>query len=269
MPNDPTGQPAEFQVNLKIGGRKLEASAPVSTGPVRPVDLLPLIQSLDDAVIRAAIDDETARGKTVTCRAGCGACCRQLAPIGQIEARYLVELLVAMPENRRAAIQRRFDDALAELDRRGLLDRLRAVASLAADANENDENHNAVVRRLAADYFEAQIPCSFLENEGCSIHSHRPLTCREFLVTSPAENCSGSRPERMEKVRLPLKLTHILYRFSDGKGQDTTRFVPLVLALEWAAENDVAEEPQMLAPEMFGNFLAQFAKPTDSTTADL
>jgi Fe-S-cluster containining protein len=268
MPNEPGGQPAEFEVNLKIGGRKLKASAPVPTGPVRPVGLLPLIQALDDAVIGAAIEDVTARGKKISCQAGCGACCRQLAPISPIEARYLAELVEQMPKDRRAAIRRRFEEALAEFDRRGLLDRLRAVAGLAAGGAEGGQLDNDAKLRLAADYFQAHVACPFLEDESCSIHPHRPLTCREFLVTSPAENCSGTVPEKMEKVHLPLKLTQILYRFSDGKGQDATRFVPLVLALQWAAANDPAEEPQMPSHEMFGHFLAQFARPTEKTEAD-
>jgi Fe-S-cluster containining protein len=37
------------------------------------------------------------------------------------------------------------------------------------------------------------MPCPFLEDESCSIHPDRPLVCREYLVTSPAELCAGPR----------------------------------------------------------------------------
>ena len=40
------------------------------------------------------------RGVRVSCRAGCGACCRQLVPIAEAEARRIRDLVEAMPEPR-------------------------------------------------------------------------------------------------------------------------------------------------------------------------
>ena len=41
------------------------------------------------------------------------------------------------------------------------------------------------MRILGREYFQLGIPCPFLEEESCSIYHDRPITCREYLVTSP------------------------------------------------------------------------------------
>ena len=46
---------------------------------------------------------------------------------------------------------------------------------------------------LAYEYFKHGIACPFLEDESCSIHPDRPMACREYLVSSPAENCRAPR----------------------------------------------------------------------------
>ena len=52
-------------------------------------------------------------------------------------------------------------------------------------------------------YFALGIPCPFLEEESCSIHPDRPLVCREYLVTSPAELCAGPTQEGVTPVPVP------------------------------------------------------------------
>ncbi len=48
--------------------------------------------------------------------------------------------------------------------------------------------------RSARRYFHLGIACPFLEDESCSIHADRPISCREYLVTSPAVNCADPKP---------------------------------------------------------------------------
>ena len=55
-------------------------------------------------------------------------------------------------------------------------------------------------RRLGLEYFKPQIPCPFLEDESCSIYAERPFVCREYLVTSPAENCTTLNEGTIEGV---------------------------------------------------------------------
>ena len=48
-----------------------------------------------------------ARGEAISCKAGCGACCRQLVPVSETEAHHLRDVVEAMPEPRRAAVTAR------------------------------------------------------------------------------------------------------------------------------------------------------------------
>jgi Fe-S-cluster containining protein len=99
-------------------------------------------------------------------------------------------------------------------------------------------------------YFAQGIPCPFLEEESCSIHADRPTACREYLVTSPAENCSRPTPETVEMVPVPLKVWTALSRFDEvPAGGRYICGVPLVLAPEWA-ESHPEEPPPRPGPEL-------------------
>ena len=175
-------QPAEpevvtAQVEMNLAGTQVQFTLTVPRAPVPPSSILPILHALSEAVQNGVAEALESGGKRISCRAGCGACCRQLVPITEIEARCLAELVDSLPEPRRTEIRARFDAAVRRLDEAGLLERLRHPARLPRDERES----------LGLAYFALGIPCPFLEEELCSIHADRPLVCREFLVTSPPE----------------------------------------------------------------------------------
>src|SRR5438046_326137 len=90
-------------VNLEatIGACELKMSVTVPAGPTRLDDLVPLLQILSDNVVAAAEREGEQQGKCVSCRKGCGACCRQLVPISPVEARDVARLVEEMPAPRR------------------------------------------------------------------------------------------------------------------------------------------------------------------------
>jgi len=195
-----------------------------------------------------AADKVQSEGLKISCRAGCGACCRQLAPVAESEAVYLAELVAAMPPERQEVVRARFRDALAALGE-PFLERLRDPVN-----TETMEKR----RRMGGEYFQRGVPCPFLEDESCSIHPNRPMSCREYLVTSPAENCRNPGPDTIRMTPLPLKLSQILYCFGDGVGNEATRWAPLVLSLEWAESRRRPDtEKQFSGPQLFKNFTAQ------------
>ena len=236
----------EFKLRLKVGDGELLAKVSVPTAPIRPADLLPVLQSLDDALVEAAIEAVRREGKMVSCRAGCGACCRQLVPISPTEARYLAELVAGLPQDRRSRVVERFRQASAALEARRLVDRLRAASHL-TDVDEKG--------RLARDYFRAQVACPFLEEESCSIHPDRPLSCREYLVTSPAARCQEPEASGIEKVPLYAKPTQVLFCFGDGEGGGEVCWLPLVLLADWAAAHGRDAQPRLPGDRMFQSFL--------------
>ncbi len=237
---------AELRFRLDLGERTIEASVFVPVAPVRVVELLPLMFAFTDALVAAATDQSEAAGKKVSCRAGCGACCRQLVPISHSEARHLAEGIEQMPPDRRQHVKERFRQAVEELDRHGILTRVR-------DSSRPMPREERV--KLGLDYFALGIPCPFLEQESCSIHPMRPAACREYLVTSPAENCSQPTAENIEMVQIALKPSRTLARFDDGVRSDAWQPIPLVQALEWVAEHASEPQPELPGRQMFENFL--------------
>src|SRR5262245_12146476 len=120
---------ASVSMSLRVGRDVLDVSLEVPAGPARIDDLLPALQGLADALVGHASRQVEAEGHRISCRAGCGACCRQLVPISEVEARRLAELVRALPDAERAVVEERFARALDALTANGLLDRLRDAAA--------------------------------------------------------------------------------------------------------------------------------------------
>ncbi len=172
-------------IELPIDGVPLEMKVSVPKIPVRPQQLLRTFQQMCNAFVELSVQRTEAAGEKITCRAGCGACCRQLVPISELEARQLNELVNALPEHRQQEIRRRFEVAKQKLQAADLLEIVR----------HPDRFADQVLVDTAKAYFRLGIPCPFLEQESCSIHADRPLACREYLVTSPASCCAGGTGE--------------------------------------------------------------------------
>jgi Fe-S-cluster containining protein len=210
--------------------------------------LLPVFQTLTEALVANGERTAAAEGRAVSCRKGSGACCRQLVPVSEIETRHIRDLVAAMPESRRSAVLSRFAEAIQWLDEAGLLDILRRPEAVPFEER----------RRLGLEYFGLGIPCPFLEDESCSIHPDRPIVCREYLVTSPAENCARPSPETIDRVALPSRLSGTLARFVEDGDAPRTTWVPLVLALEWAAAHP-SDGPPRPGPEWLQTLFRRWA----------
>jgi Fe-S-cluster containining protein len=233
--------------SVKLAGPdwELRTTMSVPQGPMRLGELLPLVQSFGDAVAASATKAAEGQGEKVSCKKGCGACCRQLVPIAEVEARRLAQVVRELPEPRRAAVRARFAAARRRLEEAGLLAKL---------LRRHDEWSEDEVQSFGLTYFHQGIPCPFLEAESCSIHADRPLVCREYLVTSPAEHCVRPTPETIERVRMPFKVWTALALF-DGVPAERRliRWVPLVLAPEWAEAHP--EEPEARpGPDLLAQF---------------
>lgn len=209
-------------VDLLISGLKVRVQVTAPTGLTSPAALLPQFESVTDALVAAGVKAVEAANQCISCRKGCGACCRQLVPISGIEARKLRVLVNKMPEHRRAEILARFESAKLRLGKAGVLEKLLAPESIKGKA----------VRQLGLDYFFVGVACPFLEDEACSIHKDRPLACREYLVTSPAAHCANPSPERIHRVKLPVQVSTTVRRLTEE--DETAAWLPLILALDWA-----------------------------------
>lgn len=244
-PPDALPEALTANLNLAVGGWKLQTSINVPTGPIQARQLIPLAQVLASRVADAVAEQSRQQGQPISCQKGCGACCRQLVPIAQSEARAIRELVKALPEPRRSQIRARFAEARRRLEQAGMFDDLLDHVRVADGA----------LQALGLRYFELGIPCPFLEDESCSIHPDRPVSCREYLVTSPAENCAHPSPETVHCLEMPLKVWAALAQM-DGRSQGSRlqHWVPLSVAPEWA-ETHPDEPPPRPGPELVGEFV--------------
>jgi Fe-S-cluster containining protein len=208
-------------ISLSIDGEAQAFEIAIPGGPVSPDALLPVFQGLVDAVVDAAVRRSEAAGAPISCRAGCGACCRQLVPISELEARALADLVARMPEAVRGEVQARFAGAGEALQASGLRETL--------DRAYRGGDEDLVELGLA--YFRLGVPCPFLRDEACAIHPDRPLACREFLVTSPAAHCADPSPETVRVVEMTR-----LSRRVDAVSRQATQggWVALTDALDFA-----------------------------------
>jgi Fe-S-cluster containining protein len=236
MAADPPGsETVRIGLELVSADWKLKTTIAVPAGPTRLIELVPLANSLADAVTGMAEQAVEKQGEKISCKKGCAACCRTMVPISQVEARRLHELVNGLPEARRFQILARFADVLRRLDQAGLLEKLRT----------RDQWTDADYKKIDVQFFAQAIGCPFLEDESCSIYADRPVNCREFLVTSPAEKCSLPTNEEVRIVKLPFRVMSALARFDPvARPAKHIRWVPLVLALDWAAEHPDETPPR-------------------------
>lgn len=220
-------------LRLTVGDLQIAHPITVPNAPVPAAEVLPALQGLVNAVVTAA---ET--GKAISCRKGCGACCRQLVPISRTEGERLLDLVDAMPKERRGEIKRRFAAAEAVLLPAGFGDR----------AGKTD-------RELSTSYFPLGVPCPFLEEESCSIHADRPLICREYLVTSPPVLCDSAVQEGVTPVAVP-KLSLAARKLQEEKDE----WFPLALLMAWSRTRPKTGV-RRTGPEWVQKFLGRLGPP--------
>src|SRR3546814_20351729 len=71
---------------LKLEGRLLDFAVAVPSRPITLRELLPSLFEFNRQLLDHAIDREAKAGRRLSCRAGCGACCRQPVPNGAIRS---------------------------------------------------------------------------------------------------------------------------------------------------------------------------------------
>lgn len=225
MPDTPESSAfAQVSFSLRIGDATLKANVTVPAGKTNLTQLLPVIQNFDSNIVDHAASEVAKAGRPVSCRKGCGACCRQMVPLSVFEAEALGEWFNSLPEARQAELEERFRCGLAKLKESGVLDTL-------MDPNWGTDEKSFV--QMAVDYFHAGVACPFLEEESCSIHPIRPLICREYLVVSPAELCKDPSVNQLSAVNLPIRPSLALYKIGHELTHDPRGWMPLIFLLAW------------------------------------
>lgn len=215
-------------VKLLVNGKPLEMQMTVPAKPVKLSRMLPVLHALTNSFVDAGVQATEKAGEKISCRKGCGACCRQPVPLAEVEAFQIAELVESLPEPRRAEVKKRFAEGAAHFRKIKWFER---IENCPPDSPET-------VQQLGLEYFKEGVACPFLAEESCSIHTQRPIACREYLVTSPAENCAEPKPKGVKGIELMFKPSVVLREMSGAESMKKTPFVMLINALEWAEKND-------------------------------
>jgi Fe-S-cluster containining protein len=222
--SEESSQRVTVEFALKVGDRQMKAQLEVPSGQTNITELLPIIQSFENSIIGHVASQAGEVGLAISCKAGCGACCRQMVPVSIFEAEALAHWIRSLPPEQQQAIEARFHQSLTALSKSGIINRLVEEDWLA----DHETSTN-----MAIDYFRLGVPCPFLIDESCSIHPMRPLSCREYLVTSPPELCRDPATNTVSGVHLPFKLSHALYRLGSDLEHDRRGWIPLVFLFAW------------------------------------
>ena len=238
---------AEFvtgKINISINGEPVEMEMTVPTQKVKPQRMLPLFQKMTNSFVQIGVEAAESEGKKISCKKGCGACCRQAVPIAEAEAFYIAELVENMDEPRRTKIKNRFAEVCQRLREMNWFERMEKFADLTIEERIN----------LVMEHFHENIKCPFLEDESCSIHLDRPLACREYLVTSPAENCKKPSAKNIRIVEPLLKTSKAFRVLGRSENLKNVEFVTISGALEWVKKHQdkfAAKSGQQWAADFF------------------
>ena len=239
-------------LQLDIGGEHFEMHLTIPAKPVKPRRMLPVFQKITNEIVARGIERTEAAGKAISCTDRCASCCRQPLLISEAEAYHLAELIASMPEPRRSTIGGRFADGVAHFGGMKWFERFDEI-SREALAGPSEELGKKFVA-LLTEYIDQRIPCPFLEDESCSIYESRPLVCREYLVTSPAENCANPRPSNIEKLPISgeaSKAFAALCKTSNSKDPSSLLLIRLLEFAETHADNFEARIGPAWADDFF------------------
>ncbi|WP_419785009.1 YkgJ family cysteine cluster protein [Pseudodesulfovibrio sp.] len=218
-----------------------------------PLDILPHVFRIADAIHQKSDNDLARMDKSVTCGPGCSVCCNQLVPVSRWEALHLASLVGSLPASIKKRVIHRFNTGMERLSESGLLSQL----------TEGFERHtcdNRAMGGLKRAYWELRIPCPFLEDNSCSIHPARPLACRQFSVTSAPSRCAAiyTREQNHEVVLHAADTASAFAAFS-GEGITQTHVLPHIFALRAAPSFRTSATP-MPGEQMLGRFLNLLAE---------
>ena len=221
------------KVGIRIGNVPLDLEMTVPARPVKPHRMLPIFHQMANSFADIGVQAAEHDGKSISCKAGCGACCRQPVPISEIEAYQITDLVESMPEARRTVIKERFEAANRHFENLGWFEKFKA--EYLRKKTSLSEVSKAV--RLAHDYFGEKVACPFLENESCSIHLNRPVSCREYLVTSSPTSCASLDGKNIEMVTLPIKPTKSLNKLARTDAGKKAGQLLLIQALQYTNDH--------------------------------
>jgi Fe-S-cluster containining protein len=222
--------PGTSTFNFDIGTPEgtIRASITVPGPMIRLSDLARAVMPLDEQLVKVSAKRHLTLTKTeISCKKGCGSCCNQLVPVSIPEAFLLHDLVSAMPEARQEVVLTRFIEAEEVHDEQGIDE-----TTLNSVSNEDE------LREVLVAHHRLGVPCPFLEEGSCSIYRERPSMCREYLVTSPAENCAKVGETSVKPVPMSIRMSLALARVASRVLGGGPLIMPFTLAIRYGEAHE-------------------------------
>ncbi|MDT8303806.1 MAG: YkgJ family cysteine cluster protein [Sedimentisphaerales bacterium] len=213
---------------LDIIGQSTYFSICVAQKQAKLSDITPLARMLSTKVAMMVLDKLQSNGEFVPCRKGCSACCNYLIPLSVPEAFCLREEIRAMPTEQSIAVSQSFlDTAKIILNEKPKI----------FEINESETNCQIQINDLSKWYASLKLACPFLSNNLCTSYEHRPIACREYIVTGSALLCEDEWSDESQIVQMPISILDCLGHLAAELEQSDIEAVMLPLALPWVQEN--------------------------------
>jgi len=210
------GEPASFDIRIAQKQARLS-------------DIIPLARMLSKKLTHIVVDRVHRNGEFVPCCKGCSACCNYLVPLSIPEVFRLREEVLNMPaEQRRRVLQSCLDTAKIILNEK----------PKEFDINELAKTESQIqTSQISKWYADLKRTCPFLSNGVCTSYEHRPVACREHIVTGSPLLCEVELTDESQIVQMPVSVLDCLGQLSAELEQTDIEAVILPLALPWALLN--------------------------------
>jgi Fe-S-cluster containining protein len=235
---------------IDIIGRPTRFSICVAQKKARLSDITPLARMLSTKLAIMILDKLHSNGEFVPCRKGCSTCCNYLIPLSVPEAFRIVEEVLAMSTLQGRVISQSFLDT-AKI----ILNEKPKIFEVNESAEASDQTQ---VIALSKWYASLKLACPFLSNNLCTSYEHRPLACREYIVTGSALLCNNEWSDESQTVQIPISILDCLGQLAAELEQSDIEAVMLPFALPWVQENLERGErtwPAVTMVECFGEIL--------------
>ena len=236
-----------FTIDIETpDGRLPPAQVAVPDSPLGLSELAPPLFSLCDGIVGLAVAKAARSGHAVSCRPGCGVCCRQMVPVSIPEAFFIWHETLSPGCEHADFFTRQFGAAKFALERGGMWKKLEVCAS-------GEEQVEA-----AAHYWDLSVDCPFLKQGSCAIHPIRPCACREYNVLSDAEFCSQPLTAPIKRLTIHRKMTTALAKTAGRVLSRPPVLIPLVMVPQWCGEHKALDEMRWDGIQLF-DLLLYFA----------
>lgn len=210
---------------MELFGQRAAFEVVCHTSQITLKDIVHPARQLDEIIIRQALKHQLFSGKSITCSAGCMACCKYAVTVSPAEAFAIHDLIRNLPRPYRLELLRKMTIAGRKI--------LTSFPSIIKSCGTGQNPASNSLDELSRWYKALNLTCPWLENKLCSHYTFRPLVCREFLVTSSSSCCNPNAVGGRVKVNIPVRMAEVLMEVCSKLLGSRTQAVFLPLVPAW------------------------------------